>query len=74
MKYKRAVDNGLVSQRTNSRNVPIGEERGETDVFAGYAQIVLQIWPKFQLTNSPGGAPLYKPHKYVPPQRVFAPF
>ena len=38
------------------------------------AQIVLQIWPKFQLTDSPGGTPLYKPYKYVPPQRVFAPF
>ena len=38
------------------------------------AQIVLQIWPKFQLTDTPGGVLPYKPYKYVPAQRVFAPF
>ena len=33
----------LSRRHSSARNVPIGEERGETDVFAGYLQTKHQI-------------------------------
>ena len=41
----------LSRRSSSSRNVPSGEERGETSVFAGYtiADIVVQFYPWFNL-------------------------
>ena len=42
----------LSRRRSSSRNVPTGEERGETDVFAGYITMIIHVTVKssFQST------------------------
>ena len=42
--------------RSSSRNVPGGEERGETDVFAGYSAVTLTVGARAK-EGKRGGAP-----------------